>query len=201
MTEYQTLNYELEVLGLPKGEFMGEVFDPVTTLVNSKTSSKPYLSLLLKYLEKTSGSEKEMIIRALSEKGNTKAVPYLVKMFDESEGEITGSEELILYAAGNALYIINDKSSYTAILEICKRKNYGIALQPLLGILARIKTDESFDILIEKLTDDKLRGHSIDALGKLGDKRAIQILEDLEVVKGKYEFKAKQTALRKLYKL
>ena len=201
MTEYQTLNYELEVLGVPKGEFMGEVFDPVTTLVNSKTSSKPYLSLLLKYLEKTSGSEKEMIIRALSEKGNSEAVPYLVKMFNESEDEITGSEELILYAAGNALFVINDKSSYAAILEICKRNNYGIALQRLLGTLARIKTDESYDILIEKLSDDELRGHSIEALGKLGDKRAIPILEDLEVVKGKYEFKAKQTALRKLYKL
>jgi HEAT repeat protein len=108
--------------------------------------------------------------------------------------------ELNLWAVGNALRVINDKSSYNVIIDLCKNKTLGISRQMMLVLLSRSKTEEAFQTLIECLKEPKLKGHAIEALGKFGDKRAIDIIRNTDVEKGKYEFKAKQTALKRLQK-
>lgn len=104
----------------------------------------------------------------------------------------------IFWAVGNALYVIDDRASYPPILEICKNKKYGSGTQMLMGTLARMKTPGDFQVLVDCLGDEHLRGHAIEGLGRLGDIGAIPILESLDVRKGLYEFKAKNTALRRL---
>ena len=50
------------------------------------------------------------------------------------------------------------------------------------------------------LDDESVKAHAIEALGKFRDANAIPILERVEVEKGLYEFKARNTALRRLYR-
>ena len=138
-----------------------------------------------------------MIVRALSEKGIKRAVPYLTQMFRESNNY----SELFLWAVGNALCEIDDKESYHEIIKICNDSALGISRQMLfLKTLPKIKNTEAYEALLEGLTDKNVRGHALDGLGKLGNTEAIGIIEKIEVEKGKYEFKAKERALKKLKK-
>lgn len=195
--EYQELNRELEKLGLPNHEFVSFDGVPIDTLANTGISSKPYVGILLKYLPKVEGNEKEMIVRALSEKGIKKAAPLLVQMFHEYKKY----SELFLWAVGNALSEIDDKELYPEIIKICSNSALGSSRQMLfLKTLYKIKSAEAYKVLLNGLTDKKVRGHALDGLGKLGNTEAIEIIEEIEVEKGKYEFKAKERALKKLKK-
>jgi HEAT repeat protein len=189
---YDDLNNELKHAGVPEWEFMGQRGDPIDTLVNTKTSSHPYLEILIKYLPHLKGMELQMVVRSLTEKRNKKAsIPLLSIFKDRNE-----LNEHTLWAVGNALYTIDDKRTYSDIIEICKDKSLGMARARLMGILSRIRTEETFQILLDNLEDQSVKGNVIEALGRFGDSRAISLLEKTKVDKTKYEFKAKKTALK-----
>jgi len=135
-----------------------------------------------------------MVVRALTEKRNKKASTHLLDIFKNKDG----LNELVLWAVGNALYVIDDKSTYPEIIELCKNKTLGMGRARLIGILARARSEEAFNILVDSLEDTKVKGEAIEALGRFGDPRAIEILENTEVEKDKYEFRAKKTALKRL---
>lgn len=193
MTEYDKLNNELKNAGVPDSTFLGEIRTPIGTLVNSRLSSKPYVDILLKYISKLHDNEQEMVVRALTEKGLKDVAFVLIDLLKKSN-----SSNYRLWTIGNALYTIDDKSSYSEIITICKNRELGEARQMLLGTLARTKKKEAYDVLLDCLTDPTVRGHAIDALGRFGNPEAIETLESIEVVKGKYEYKAKQTAINRL---
>lgn len=194
MTEYDKLNNELKNAGVPDSTFLGEIRTPIDTLVNSRLSSKPYVDILLKYINRLDDNQQEMVIRALTEKGLKNVAFVLIDLLKKSN-PLTN---YCLWSIGNALYTIDDKSSYSEIITICKNKELGEARQMLLGTLARTKKKEAYDVLLDCLTDSTVRGHAIDALGRFGNPEAIETLESIEVVKGKYEYKAKQTAINRL---
>jgi HEAT repeat protein len=126
--------------------------------------------------------------------GLCKAAPYLLKIFQRRD-ELS---EHNLWAVGNALYTIDDKNLYSEILDLCRDKSLGNGRARLIGVLSRIRTEESFNILVESLSDQVVRGDVIEALGRFGDPRAIPFLESLTLNKQEYEFKAKNTALKRL---
>ena len=194
MNEYENLNRELRDAGVPDYVFMGQEGSPIDTLANTKTSSHPYQDILIDYLHKLSGNELEMVVRALTEKKNKKAAPYLLKIFQRRDG----LSEHILWAVGNALYTIDDKNLYPEILDLCRDKSLGNGRARLIGVLSRIRTEESFNILVESLSDQVVIGDVIEALGRFGDPRAIPFLESLTLNKHEYEFKAKNSALKRL---
>jgi HEAT repeat protein len=148
---------------------------------------------LLEYAPKLELADKTWIARILSEKGLKKAVPFLLSIFEDYNGE-----NIDLWAVGNALYIIDNKVSYPAIIEICKNRKFGIARQRLMESLARMKTPEAYRVLIDCLDDETVHGHAIEALGRFGNIDAIPILESLMVTKGLYEYKARETAIKRL---
>ena len=200
MTElYEQLNQELKEAGVPSDykhlPFEEAPLSPVAALVNGPFSAKPYKDILLRYAPQLQGNELEMVVRALSEKGLRDAVLFLLSLFQR--GSPPNSEHL-LWAAGNALRVINDKTSYIDILDICKDGKLGGARQMLMDILAKIKTTEAYETLLECIHDPSVRGHAIEALGRFGNPEAIPVIESLEVKKGLYEYKAKATALRRL---
>mgnify|MGYP001799845308 CR=1 FL=1 len=196
-SEYQKLNDELTKLGVPDCEFMSIKGSPVDTLVNTNWPSKPYTEILLEYLPKLSNNGQDMVVRALTVKGNYKASKTLLAMF---RSKSTYSESL-LWTVGNAIAVIRDKSSYAEVIEICKNKELRTSRQMLFFyVLPRIRTEESYQVLLDGLSDFGVRGHALDGLGKFGNVEAIEIIEALEVEKGKNEFKAKQRALKKLRK-
>jgi hypothetical protein len=85
MNDYDRLNNELRQAGVPDREFMLEKTDPIDTLVNTNMSSRPFLEILLKYLPRLTGNEQEMVIRALAEKENKGAIPFLEKILADRE--------------------------------------------------------------------------------------------------------------------
>nr|WP_299382541.1 hypothetical protein [Allomuricauda sp.] len=196
--EYQDLNRILQKRGLSGQNFLDVEGVPMDTLVNNpKISSEPYVDTLLAFLPKVSDNEKEMIVRALAEKGNSKAVLPLIEMFHSPNKY----SELLLWAVGNALCEIDDQESYSDIIEICKNRDLGISRQMLfLKILPKIQSDKAYKVLIAGLKDNHVRGHALDGLGKFGNPAAIESIERTVVQNGKYEFKAKERALNKLRK-
>ena len=188
------LEKELLDAGVPiKNGLDGLPMNPTTVLVNCGISVKPFVNIILKYAPKLEIRKKTWIARCLTEKGNKQAVPFLLSIFDDYN-----EEKIDLWAVGNALYIIDDKGSYPAIIEICKKSKFGKARQMLMGTLSRAKSPEAYKVLIDCLNDKTVRGHAIEGLGRFGSVEAIPVLENLNVEKRLYEYKAKETALKRL---
>lgn len=198
--EYEKLLAELHQkllnAGLPRvnSKFGYGELSPLDVFVSGGVSSVPYVDILLEYAPRLNKSDRVWLTRVFTVKGLKKAVPYLLSLFNEfDEGEE-------FWAVGNALYVIDDKASYPSILSICKEVRYGSSRQMLMGTLARMKTREAYEVLLASLNDKTVRSHAIEAIGRFGDTTAIPILEGLEVEKGLFEYKAKNTALRRLYR-
>jgi len=188
------LEKELLDAGVPiKNGVDDKPMNPTSVIVNFGISAKPFLNIILKFAPKLEMHNKTWIARCLTEKGNKQAVPFLLSIFNHYNGE-----KIDIWAVGNALYVIDDKASYPAIIEICKNPKYGIARQMLMGTLARTKSLEAYMVLIGCLDDKTLRGHAIEGLGKFGCLDAIPILESINVEKGLYEYNARETALKRL---
>ena len=69
-----------------------------------------------------------------------------------------------------------------------------------MSLLATIRTEEAYKVLLECLEQSSVRGHAIAALRRFGRTDAIRILEALPVERGKYEYRAKQSALKALWR-
>jgi len=194
MTYYEKLNEELRNEGVPEHEFMGEKGQPLDSLVNTKISAKPFRQILIKYLEILKGKELEMVIRALSEKGMKDVSNKLLVILNNNEKY----PNLALWSVGNALSLIDDKTTYSEVLQICKTSKFGASRQMLMKTLRKMNNEESFEVLIESLKDESIRGHAIDELRKWGDVRALKPIENTKVIEGLFEAKAKKKAIEKL---
>jgi hypothetical protein len=201
---YQELSRALVRAGLPASVIRRvkgcnlETVGAVEILVNTRIDAAPYARILLDYASKlTTPNEIEMVARCMTQsKGFQDAVPWLLSLFEAYPEN--GFNETHLWAIGQAIYTINNKQFYPEVISICRTKKYGHGRQMLMGTLARARTDEAYEVLLDCLEDATVRAHAIEAIGRFGCTDAIAILEPLEVQKGLYEFKSKQTALRRL---
>lgn len=201
---WKLLNEALARAGVPrrivqrvKG-FDFELRGPVNIIVNTGMDAAPYSRILLNYAARlTVPNQIDMVARCMTQRrGFRDAVPWLVSLFRGYPSN--GLNDAHLWAVGRAIYTIDDKRFYREVTSICRDNRYTIARQMLMGVLARAKSDEAFDVLVGCLADPTVRAHAIEALGRLGRAEAISILEPLAVQKGLYEYKAKVTALRRL---
>jgi HEAT repeat protein len=193
-TSFEHINEELIQASAPTNYVhLGKVLTPLEAFVNG-LSSEGYTDILLRHLRTADYNTKEFIARALTRKGNFKATQPLLDLFylDPSMSEYQ------LWAVANALNVINDPSSYEALLAICKDSSYGIARQMLFERVAKLKTQEAYDVLISCLDDPSVKWHVIGALGKMGDKRAIPILERVVVRPKGTEARVKKIALKRV---
>ena len=185
------LGKKMEALGLSEGSL-----HPVEYLVNSDHSAKPYSSLLTDSLSYPMDiREREMIVRALTEKGLTTPIPQLFSFFSVEFSE----ENEFLWAVGNAIYTIAPSGYMQETLSICRDRKYGTSRQMLVLHSSRYKKqEEAFDMLVSLLDDSTVRGHCLQALWRYGDTRALTYIERIPVKKGLYEAKAKATCLKRL---
>jgi hypothetical protein len=194
MKNIESLNKELIEAGLETKTFLNEELSPINTLVNSKVSAKPFRNILISYIDSLNGNELEMLIRALSEKGMKNVSYKLTKIFEDNKEY----PNLFLWAVGNAISVIDDKTTYNDVLRICQNDELGTSRQMMMTTLRKMKTPESFKTLINSLQDESIRGHAIDELRKWGDPRALEPIENTEVRRGLFEEKAKKKAIEKL---
>jgi len=121
--EIENLNRELAAAGAPNNyQHLCQKLTPLEALVNGPFSAKPYVNILVKYLSRVAVKNKDMIIRALSEKGLYTATKPLLDLFDDPQ-----MTELQLWTVGNALHVIDDTSSYEKIIHLTKRSHLGNA--------------------------------------------------------------------------
>ncbi len=201
---YERLNCALVAAGVPVHVVKHvkdcdlQISGSINVLVNANIDAAPYAHILLEHApELTVPNEIEMVARCMMQpKGFRDAVPWLLSLFKEFPKN--GLSESHLWAIGAAIYTINDKKFYPDVIAICRVTRYGSSRQELMGTLARVKTDASYDVLLQCVDDPTVRAHAIEGLGRFGRTEGIPILEALDVQKGLYEFKAKATALRRL---
>jgi hypothetical protein len=201
---YEELNRALVAAGVPatavrsvKGGSL-ELEGAVNVLVNTGVDAAPYARILLDFAPGLTGAgEIAMVVRCMTQpKGFRDAVPWLLSLFAGFPGN--GVDGSCLWAVGQAIYTIDNEQFYPEVVAICRDRRYGSGRQMLMGTLARARTDDAYAVLIECLDDPSIRAHAIEALGRFGRVDAIRIIEPLVVQKGLYEFKAKETALRRL---
>ena len=175
-----------------------EIDGAVHVLINTGIDAAPYADILLEHaLNLTAGNEIEAVVRCMTQsKGFRKAVPWLLSLFRGYPGN--GLSDGNLWAVGNAIYTINCEEYYPDVISLCRERAYLSARQMLMGALARAKTDEAYALLVRCVNDASVRAHAIEGLGRFGRADAISVLESLDVQKGLYECKAKETALRRL---
>lgn len=191
--EYSQLQLELAEAGVPtqltrsiRGAQL-TLTSPVDVLVNSGISTLPYEKILLKFAPYLRGGELEMVVRALGERGMKAAGLYLVSLFDDLQ---LSESESFFWVVSSALHMIHDKRTYPKVLAIAAQSRFGAARQPLMGLLAEIRTDEAYEVLMACLNEDEIRGHAIEALGRFGRIDAIPALEAIQTDKRKYEHRA-----------
>lgn len=164
---------------------------PIETLVNRPVSARPYVDILLKYLPISDNRTKEFIALALTEKGLTAATQTLLDLFQHDPT----LQEPQRWVFGRALHVIDDPRSYPDILRICKDRKYRSSRAMLMHTLAKIRSEEAFDVLVSCLDDPTVRADALEALGEFGDARAIPYIGETQVTEGLREFDAKKKAL------
>ena len=168
--------------------------DPVSILVNCPVSARPYEEILLRHAPNLQGNELEMVVRSLCEKGMKEAGPFFVSLFESPVSPGDG----VLWAAALGLVAVKDKRTFPGVIRICRQRRFDVDRTLLMGLLATIRTDETYELLICCLNQEDVRGHAIAALGRFGRPDAIPFIEAIDVVKGKYEQRAKASALKAL---
>ena len=193
-SDYSKLEFELLAAGAPTiaASEARDALGPIATLVNSKVSGKPYAALLLEALPRLRGSEQEMVIRALSERGMPNAGPALVFLMNTSE------PSSIAWALGNALAEIRDTETYPDVVALCGRTHLGTARQMLFHLLPTIGTEAAYAAAPSGLSDETVRGHALEALGRFGRREALPHILATATKKGLYEDRAKSAAVRRL---
>ena len=199
---YQALEAALVAAGAPtqwaktvRGAPLGGV-GPVDAIVNTRVSAKPYVDLLLAALPALAGTEREVVVRALSERGIPKAATVLAAMMSSLAG--ARSEEGAAWAIGNALASIQDPATFDSVVDLCSDRRLGTARQMLFTLLPRIATQAAYEAALAALDDDTVRGHALEALGRFGRPEALGRIRELATRRGLYEHKAKATAIRRL---
>lgn len=193
MSHWKKLNEELKQAGVPQRTFMNESMEPVKTLVNSDVSSEPYKNILLNYLNKLSGNECEMVVRALTERSNKEIASELIPLFERSD-----LSEMNLWAVGNALNTIKDKSRIHDYIRICKNSSLGTARSELIRFLGSIRTPGVYELFAELLNDSNVRFAAIEALGRTNNPNAVELLNSLELEPKSVEERNRATALKRL---
>ncbi len=200
--EYNNLCDHLVKAGVPAKttiNIKGRAFtldDPISILTSTPISARPFEELLIEYGRQiTLTNELEAIVRVLTERGLKLAGPFIVSIFRNKRYH---EDQSLLWVAGNALSVIKDPSTYSDIVDLCRDSSLGTARQMLFTALPWTKVDGALEVAIAAINDDGVRAHAIEALGRFRKPGIIPLLEKLVLDKKKYEWKARDTAVRRL---
>lgn len=152
----------------------------VETLGDLRHTGKPWksaLPVLLHWLPKVDDpGVKEEIVRCLS-------VPWLgdagTGLLIEEFKKSATVNELLGWAIGNALSIVDARGFEAPIIALCENAAYGMTRQMLVAGLGRFHTAEAEDTALKLLRDESVRLHAVMALGKMKSRRALPELERL----------------------
>ena len=153
-------------------------------------SEDEIFSRLLQYLQEGSLNARWRAAEALGERGDPRAVPYLIKALSDPFEDVQ-------WLAVQALGKIKDPSAVPALIEALKGESKWLR-QGAAWSLGKIGDKQAVEPLIQTLKDPKkdVRKNAAWALGRIGDPRAIPPLQ--EVAKTDPEEKVKKEATEAL---
>jgi hypothetical protein len=155
-------------------ELKGFGFD-VETLADLRHQPRSFqeaVPMLLYWFTKVENNVvKEELARCLTLK---KAPPIVgVTLVQEF---LKSNDRFLKWAIGNALFAVADESILEQLVEIVLDKRHGTARQMIVLGLGKFHNDAVHQALLQLLEDKDVRGHAVEALGKL---RYVQAREAL----------------------
>jgi len=143
----------------------------VWDLVNGPNNYDNALPVLLKHLKLAPNSwYKEGIVRALGVPRFKGATNLLIEEFRRS------NDHLYKWAVANSLYIIAPKDYLDELITIMGDSSHGNARQMIALALGKIGDYRCVPVLIKSLSQDEVVGHTIEALGMVGDNSVIELI-------------------------
>lgn len=139
-------------------------------LVNTKSSYKPAIPILLEHLSKPYHlKNKEGIVRALAVKEAIgKASPILIAEYNRTPKDKT----LLRWAIGNTIYTTITENDVESILSIVQEKTNGMSRQMFVAALGKVKSEKAENVLINLLDDEEVTLHALEALGRMKSSKA-----------------------------
>lgn len=139
---------------------------------------------------------REVLVRALTTPAarQTEASRVLIQEFASAPNDVYG------WAVGLALTGAARAEDAATVVAFFRDKNFGTARQELARVIARLRPPGALEVLVEALDDDDVAGHAVEALGYLGDRRAIPHLDRMKTHPKPWVRKAATTASAKIEK-
>jgi len=152
LQDLRDIGYEVETIG-----------ELVEKEYPARGPYKDAVPILMKWLPKVEyDALKEDIVRTLSVPWAKDAAPFLV-----SEFRCAGEGRGLRWVVGNALSVVATPAIFPDLVQLVRNREYGKDREMLALALAKVKTKESVDVLVELLEDEDLSGHALAALAKL----------------------------------
>lgn len=101
--------------------------------------------------------------------GAQAARPYWIAMLRSTDPQV----------AAQAAMAVTDPAYFSELVELLDRWQDGEIQSTVIRALGRLKEPAAFPVITQRLSDQKLRPHAVEALGDLCDPRAIAYLEPL----------------------
>lgn len=172
--EYSKETSELILELRDKGIHVSSVWD----LVNSKKSYPKAIDVLVKHLGRNyHDKNKEGIIRALAVKeAKGKA---LTALLDEFKRIPKNKAELKWVIGNTAFVLVSNQEEIESIFPIVLEKAHGPARERFIAALGKFNFEEVEDVLIRLLDDEEVTTYSLEALGSLKSKKALDKIRQL----------------------
>lgn len=142
----------------------------VWDLVNSNSKYPNAVPILLTHLIKDySEKNKEGIVRALAVKEAIgKVNPILIAEYNRTSKDKT----FLRWAIGNAIYTTIIEEDVESILPIVQDETNGTSRQMFVSALGTVKSEKAEDVLITLLDEGEVMLQALEALGRMGSKKA-----------------------------
>ncbi|HXA40258.1 MAG TPA: HEAT repeat domain-containing protein [Phenylobacterium sp.] len=184
---------ELSKIGLN----IGSVYD-----LAKISLSKEAVPILLSMMRSTTHPAiKQGIIRALGDRDNSRDIgPELLSYFKDID-ENEWAREDTKWVLGNSIEIIAGPELLDDMIEIALDDSHGKSREMIVLGLGKIRDERAFLALKNLVNDPQVEGHAVSALGKLGDRRAIPLLESKTSSGKSWVRREAKSALNRLRKI
>lgn len=159
---------------------VGVKVDSIFDLVNTRRSYKQAIPLLMELLPTIQEPWiKEGVVRALAVKEavGEEVARAMIREFEAIDPSAPPMEQGLKWAIANTLSVVARDPVFEEVAALARDKRHGKAREMLAEALARMKDPRAVDVLVDLLDDDEVAGHAVVALGKLKARAAKPAIE------------------------
>lgn len=187
--ESNVLKMELQKVGI--------IIDDIYDLVNTSIPYPEAIPILINAIEK--GLSDKILIEGIIRSLAVKEVRGLCnKVLIKEFYRIPKENTFLLWAIGNTMDVVICQEDVDDIIEIIKKKEYGVSRQMFVYALRKVNAEKSENVLIDLLDDTDVVAHVIPVLGKMKSQKAKSKITELLSSKSSLVRKEAAKALKKI---